>query len=147
MIPVKGSRVKIFFRNGLIEEGFVESWSDEKSVIRSLNSSNLLVIQQTQSDVIAIKIITDQPTIPDQVYQELPELPAYEPDSQLRAMKLSDLHRARIAQEREQARQRLTTFNNSGLNSVEYGRISRISQPPNLDSPKKNRFGNKNGNR
>ena len=58
MIPQKGQYVKLMFRNGAQAEGFVDSWSDAQSVLKSDNGS-LFLVQSTAEDVMAIKIVAD----------------------------------------------------------------------------------------
>lgn len=120
----KGHKVILFFRNGMSYEGFVEYWSDEHSVIRSLKSPNLLIIQNTKADVSAIKIIMEveqdahhqsqpqpqpQPMQAESIRDE-PELKAYEPDTRLRALKLAELKRELIDEEKRLVVESLSTF-------------------------------------
>lgn len=51
MIPNKNSHVKIFFKNNIQVEGYVESWSSNVCVLKSENNS-LLVIQNLTDDVL-----------------------------------------------------------------------------------------------
>jgi len=59
MKPIKGQKVKILFRNGTIESGIIESWSEKDAVIKANDSNNFLIIQNTSQDVMAIKIILE----------------------------------------------------------------------------------------
>lgn len=141
MFPEKGQHIKIFFRNGAVEEGIVHIWGEKQAVLKSMTTDNLLLIQDVEQDVMAIKIIivSQQPQEKPKVYvEEDMELPEPERDINLRAMKLSELHRLRIANEKERARKAMTTFNNKGGN-VTYGIPTRLQQPPDIDSAKKTR--------
>jgi hypothetical protein len=126
MNPEPGQHVKLFFRNGLVEEGRVVSWSDDKSVLKSLASDNLLIIQHTAHDVVAIKVFVyeklaeQEESAPRSVYidKEL-ELPAPERDMTLRALKLAELRKIRAHEERELAREMMTTFKPTGGFSID----------------------------
>ena len=56
MEPQQNDHVKVIFNNGLIEEGIVMNWSAEQAVLRAFSTDNLLLIQNTTRDVLAIKI-------------------------------------------------------------------------------------------
>lgn len=56
MDPLIGQSVKILFNNGTAVEGTVVQWSDDKSVIKSINKESLFVIQKTKQDVLAVII-------------------------------------------------------------------------------------------
>ncbi len=154
-----GKHVKLFFRNGLIEEGVVISWSDRQSVLKSLSSDNLLIIQDTAHDIVAIKVFVyphleqeDAPKDRPSVYvdKEL-ELPEPERDIQVRALKLAELRTLRAHEERENARVMMTTFRNSGNYSLDqmekYGEPTRLQEPPRFNSAKETRSGRQNRNR
>jgi hypothetical protein len=120
--PFEGERVKIYFKNGLVEEGIVEFWSQHKSVLRAISGNNLFIIQNTLQDVLGLKIFRDQPSISD-VHVDTPTLKERIPDENLRAMKLADLHKLRAQEERKRAREKLTTFSieTSASGQVNYG--------------------------
>lgn len=56
MIPEKDQYIRCWFRIGIIMEGFVESWSDNKSVLRTHNKE-IIIIQQTATDIVAVTIL------------------------------------------------------------------------------------------
>lgn len=137
MIPKQGQRVKLIFRNGLVEEGVVVSWSDKTSVLKAFTSDVYLVINNTNQDIIAFKIFQDisQPK-PQQIYDERPlevKGPAAR-DPVLRAKNLAELRVLRGDEEKRRAREHLTTFHNKGsISSVQYGIPTRLKKPPITD--------------
>ena len=157
-----GKHVKLFFKNGLVEEGIIVSWSDKQSVIKALTSDNLLVIQNSSDDIIAIKVFVyplldgenSQPVVPlpqkrEPVYidKEL-ELPGPERNLNVRALKLAELRQLRAHEEQENARKLMTTFTNSGNFSLSqqtehYGIPRRpLQKPPRIHSAEKTRTRN-----
>lgn len=156
--PKENQKVSILFKNGKIEYGIVLYWSDYKSVIKSLNSDNIMIIQQTLQDVMAVKIFIEdiknknndldsvdskhnqkknnknefRPTKnTSSVYidKEL-ELNYYEPDPKLRALGLAELQIEKARQEKEMARKHMFTIDMSRINNGEnkYVFPSRIQQ-------------------
>lgn len=136
MIPARGDRVKLFFRNGLVEEGVVLSWSDTKTVLRSLTSDNLLLVQNTVQDVIAVKLFVQekQPQTAGNVYVDA-DTNIPERDIRLRAMKLAKLRILQGEEERRRAREAMTTFQNHGASNpfANYGIPNRLQKPPRFD--------------
>jgi len=61
MIPQKGQHIRCLLRNNLIIDGIVESWSDAKSVLRSLDDTSVYIIQHSAQDIVVIKIILKEP--------------------------------------------------------------------------------------
>ncbi|NJO18635.1 MAG: hypothetical protein HC877_23780 [Thioploca sp.] len=97
MIPDRNDYIVIMFYDGMVEKGFVESWSDEKSAIYT-EENILLVIQNTKKDVKCYKLIYNTP-------REI------KPKSiALKAKSLTELHLEKIKLEKEEARKKLTTF-------------------------------------
>jgi hypothetical protein len=144
--PEPEQHVKLYFHNGGIEEGVVVSWSDQKSVLRSLTSPNLLIIQDTIRSVLAVKIFLEESfqespkkflatragEAQNQVYvdREL-ELEEPERDLKLRALKLAQLRILRGQEERELARRAMTTFKQSDANVENvYGTITQYRPKP-----------------
>lgn len=146
MNPEPNQHIKIFFRNGLIEEGIVIFWSDAKSVLRAVSGMNLLIIQNTSADVQAVKIFVEEsegrPMPIQEVYID-EELKTSERDPSMRAMKLAELRILRGREERERARKAMTTFDLSkSASGTEYGLPRRLQKPPDFGAIKKNRTRN-----
>lgn len=118
MDPQINQKVKIYFRNGIIEEGIVLSWSSKKSAIKSLSSENILVIQNTEQDVFLLKIIIEEFDIKN-IYEpeEEIEINIKEPE-ELRTKKLVELYKKRSLLEKEKVREAMTTFNSNGAASL-----------------------------
>jgi hypothetical protein len=151
MIPAPGQHIKIFFKNGLIEEGIVDSWSDNSSTLKSLESNNILIVQNCKENIIAIKILVDvvREEVPKEVKQQQPhqtiasetviDLP--NKNYSLRVKKLAELHELKRKQELENVRQHLTTFESKGLQQVTYGHPTRLQKPPeSFNNPRKEAF-------
>ena len=127
-------RVKIVFKNGMVEEGLVVSWSDDTSVIQAFQSVNQLVIPDTKGSVQAVKVYLEPETEPGEpepepgesepVFADLPMEPdRYYQDENERVQNLVEL-RAKAKQiELERARKHMTNFSPSadpGLTSYDY---------------------------
>jgi len=52
-----GQHVKCFFKIGTVIEGIVKSWSKGESELLSLNDNNLMVILNTNEDLMLVKIV------------------------------------------------------------------------------------------
>ena len=120
MIPNKHDTVKILFKNGFVEYGEVLSWGSKEIILSSLKE--VTVIKNTEEIFIykILKVKEQTASPPKEVFVEPPVLESYEPDANLRAKKLVDLHKLRIEAEQENARQKLNSFTNPGLNGTEY---------------------------
>lgn len=70
MNPQKGQYIRCILRNNMIIEGIVESWSNGKSILRSLDGGSISTIQHTSQDVVAFKIILKTPV---QIKKDLEE--------------------------------------------------------------------------
>lgn len=136
-----GQHVKIFFRNNVVEEGIVVSWSDKGAVLKSLSSENKLIIQNTTLDVQAVKIFVEEETKVNNIYID-EELKTNERDPKLRALKLADLRMLRGQAERERLRHAMRTFSIDDVSydsKGRYGLPTRLRQPPNFNTRKKTR--------
>lgn len=144
MIPQPGQHIKIIFRNNMVESGIVVLWSKEKSVLKALNSNNVLVIQKTDEDVMAYKICYEEKNLKPEVKQQKQEVhkPVFIdqelkveeriPNEKLRAMKLVELHGMKAKEEKERVRRLLTSQRNEGLSPVEYGLPKKLQKPPKI---------------
>lgn len=119
-----GQIVKILFRNGSIETGKVIKWTDEKSIIKSLNSNDLLIIQKTLEDVFVIKIINEQKLDKE---PEVIDDPVYITDSTLKTKKLVELHAEKVKLEKEQTKKKLFSLDNTNRTDINYGIPTRIT--------------------
>lgn len=129
MIPTKGNYIKVIFRNAAQAEGYVESWTDKISVIKSEDGLNYFVIQKTEEDVMAIKIMLDSrenkslPKIEehlDIIHRKFQEEYEYPSDDDLRIKNLAQLKIAMIEQERKLAAAKLRDHTFSGIRKANY---------------------------
>ncbi len=130
MDPEKGTFVSVYFKNGILEQGIVESWSDNKSVLKSVSGNSLIIIQKTLEDVMLVKIeIKSKPIeFDDEIKLEEPE-----PNQNLRVMKLAELRRQKIIEDRRLAREQLTTFkasDNTGETAYGIPKLGAVSNSP-----------------
>jgi len=126
MEPKQGDHVKLIFRNGFVEEGIIDFWSAQRAVLRSFSSDNVLIIQNTEQDVLAIKIYRDerqvqspQPSMQVAVDDEL-KPDRYYRDERLRLMNLAELRRLQSLEERKRAREAVRSFTPDGLSQKAY---------------------------
>jgi hypothetical protein len=141
-VKIESKRVKIYFRNGLVEEGIVVSWSETKTVIKAISSDNVLIILNTSQDVIAVKVFSAEVEEKPSVYVDEPiEVEPGIRDHKTRIAKLAELRLMRADMEKERARELMTTFKNHGTTSLmeHYGTPSRLQQPPNFSPRKKSK--------
>jgi hypothetical protein len=127
MNPEKNQYVIIIFKNGLQSEGYVESWSDKKSVLKSIDSLTYFVIQNTDQDVMAFKILLNPSILKPQkqLQEELKEIkssfneevkkPSQNIEDNLRMKNLAQLKQAMIEQEKKIEQAKLREHNFCGL--------------------------------
>lgn len=112
MIPNPGNTVVLFFRNGTFIEGEVISWSDDKTILRSLTGSSTIVINKTVDDVMYLKISSAK-----NEYEKLKNKPRKEEDDirNLAALKveLNEIERAEI-------REKLKDHTSDGMRKINY---------------------------
>lgn len=126
MIPQKGQYVKIVFKNATQMEGFVESWSDQQSILKSTDN-NLLIIFHTSEDILAVKIVLN--FIPPgelhkrliETQQKFDDIKKSPSNDDLRIKKLADLRRELINQEKEIVKQRIHEHHISQISEPQYG--------------------------
>lgn len=56
----KDSLVKIYFKNGTIIEGVVLAWNDKKGLLRSVGSSNRMIVYNPAENVMMVKLILSE---------------------------------------------------------------------------------------
>lgn len=78
MITVdKGKYVKIFLRNGMALEGFVEESTGAQVVLRSINDQSLMIIHRPGEDIMLTKVMSEGP--PVEMPEESPPEPTPDP--------------------------------------------------------------------
>lgn len=130
MNPQKGQQVRCVLRNNLIVDGIVESWSENKSVLRSKDGCSISVIQHTEQDVVIVKILLKEPV---QVKQDLEhqfegewEKPS---EDELRLKNLADLKSMMIAQEKKIIAHKLQEHHIGETKKVAYGQPGFLQMP------------------
>jgi hypothetical protein len=113
MTPVIGQTVAVLFRNGYKVDGIVISWSDNKSVLKSLTGSSTIVIQKTSEDVMLLKISEAK-----EIFEEIKDKPIKQETD---IKKLADLKIELNELEREEIKEKLSEHKPSGLREVVYG--------------------------
>lgn len=123
----KGQYVKIVFKNSTQLEGIVESWSDQQSVIKSINGDSLMVIFNTSADVMAVKIILNF-IKPGELHsrlmktaQEFEDVKQSPSTNEFRLQKLADLRKMLIEQEKQIINQQIREHTPSQTTKVKYG--------------------------
>jgi hypothetical protein len=122
MNPQKGQQVRCVLRNNLIIDGVVESWTDNKSVLRAKDGSSVSVIQHTDQDVVIVKILLKESSqgtheLENQFEKEL-EKPS---DDNLRLKNLADLKCMMIEQEKKIIANKLREHHIGEVKKVTYG--------------------------
>lgn len=126
MIPQPGNIIICFFRNGIKLDGTVISWSDQKSVLKSLVGSSTIVIQKTLDDIIYYKFNdakNEYEILKDKPHKNEDDIKAI---AQLK-IELNDLERSEI-------KEKLTTHNIGDIKQTNYG-IPNIKVPISQQHP------------
>jgi tetrahydromethanopterin S-methyltransferase subunit A len=113
MTPGIGQTVAVLFRNGYKVDGTVISWSENKSILKSLTGASIIVIQKTLEDVMLVKINSAQ-----EIFEELKEKPIKE-EADIKT--LAQMKIALNELEREEIKEKLSEHKSSGLREVSYG--------------------------
>lgn len=128
MFPKKGDRIKLIFRNGLIEEGIVLEFSNENSAVKSIHDDSILIILNTIQDVQAVKIIKSSIEVKDNKNLDFGEL-SFKERQELKNKSILELKKEKIKTEKEDARK--TIFSGeSYLKNVEYAIPSQVNKKP-----------------
>lgn len=113
MIPECGQTISVVFRNGIQIDGEVVSWSDNKSVLKSLTGSSTLVINKTLDDILYYKFADARTK-----FQELKDKPNKTQDD------IKDLGSLKIELnelERLEIKEKLNSHTNNNAKEVSYG--------------------------
>jgi NurA-like 5'-3' nuclease len=129
MNPQKGDEVKLLFRNNLEIEGVVQTWSNEKSIIKCANNDNFYIIQKTAEDIVVV-LVVKTPT-PEKIKEELqtdfeqtynqPSNENLQPED-LRIQNLASLRKLLIKQDKKIVEDKLKTHSSTPFSyGVKYG--------------------------
>lgn len=130
MNPQKGQQVKCVLRNNLIIDGIVESWTDNKSVLRAKDGSSVSVIQHTDQDVVIVKILFKEPVQMKQDLEAQFEQEWEKPsEDELRLKNLADLKSMMIEQEKKIVANKLREHHIEEVKKVTYGQPGFLQMP------------------
>jgi hypothetical protein len=123
MIPQIGQHIRCLLRNNLIIDGIVESWSDAKSVLRSLDNSSVSIIQHSSQDIVVIKIILKEPEkLKSDLSSQFEEEYAKPSNDQLRLKNMAELKTLLNEQEKKIIAEKLKEHHvNDDVKKVTYG--------------------------
>ncbi len=128
MIPQKGQHVRCVLSNNLIIEGIVDSWEDEKSVLKSLDGESVSIIQNTSRDVVLVKIIlkeykkpAERIVIKNELEKKFDEEKKKPIQDDLRLKNLAELKVLMIEQEKKIISEKLKDHHISDIKKASYG--------------------------
>ncbi len=104
MTPQKGQHVQCLHRLGGTVEGTVEEWSEDQSILKSMDGRSLLIIPQTSEDIRLIKIIFLEPSMPEiqnSVKAKLEDAQQLTGDPEIDGSNLKQLRRLVIEQDKK----------------------------------------------
>lgn len=121
MIPQKGQHVKCVLRNNLIIEGIVESWSDDQSILKSLDDASLSIILHTAQDILLIKIILKNSSeIKNELQVKFEEAYSQPSDDKLRLKNMVELKKLLTEQERRIVSEKIKDHHISNVKETKY---------------------------
>lgn len=122
MTPVKGQKVQIRFNNGVFFDAIVDNWSDQKSVVRTIDGGDTVIIQKTLQDVMLVKIFNQSAPViePNNMNEEFENLKE-QPKNENNLKRMAELKDTLNKLEREEVLKKATSFTPSGLRQVTYG--------------------------
>jgi hypothetical protein len=140
MNDLRGKLVKLFFKNGMVVEGRVRSWSPTISVLGVDNplAPGYLIIHETMQNVMMVRVLEVTATKPSPVsWQEPladgpPQLPPgqAEADPVMRARKLAEIRKRQIQEHKTQLSERLQRGTVAGASTTEvnyeYPNLSKL---------------------
>ena len=107
----KGQFVQVRFNNGIFFDGFVQEWTDQKSVLKLADSDDIVIIQKTLQDVLLVKLIAQDPVKKKEHHQQvscdletLKEQPKTDPNLQRMAELKDELNKLEREEILQQAR-------------------------------------------
>jgi hypothetical protein len=127
MKPQIGQYVQVMLQYGYVIEGYVENWTDEQSVLRSISNKSLVIIPHTSSDIVAIKIMQETPQLKEEnsntqeLENQIEEVKKLPSQDETRLLKLAELRKQLAEQDRKIISDKLKDHNISGTQKVQYG--------------------------
>jgi hypothetical protein len=130
MIPQKGQHIRCLLRNNLIIDGIVESWSDAKSVLRSLDDASVSIIQHSAQDIVVIKIILREPEkVKGDLSAQFTEQLAKPSDDEFRLKNMAELKTLLNEQEKKIIAEKLKDHHVGDVKKVAYGQPGFFKKP------------------
>lgn len=103
--PTKGQRVQCLIKGGGTVEGIVESWSDQQSILHSLDGRHLFIIAHTEEDIVLTSIALSEPKpepeLKENIRDQLHKVQQSVGDPELEQANVDDLKQMLIRQERK----------------------------------------------
>jgi hypothetical protein len=124
MIPQKGQHVQCLHRLGGTVEGIVEKWSEEESILRTLDGKHILLIPKTAEDIRLIKISLPEKTVPEiknAIKEKLNEVQQPTGDPEADAFNLKELRKMVIEQEKKIIADKIKEHHIGDVKKVTYG--------------------------
>lgn len=121
MTPQKNQHVKCALRNNLVIEGIVESWSDDQSILKSLDDASIFIILHTTQDVLLVKIILKNSSeIKNDLQTKFEEAYSQSSDDELRLKNMVELKKLLTEQERRIISEKLKTHHINNIKETKY---------------------------
>ena len=125
----KDQYVKCLLNHGVMVEGFVEIWSDQKAILKNSNKETI-IINNTERDIICIKICHNYKTLPEGIEKEFQQvLDSPTENLDLKNKKLAELKIMMNRQKKEEIANKLKDHHINEVKEVKYG-IPRFSKKP-----------------
>lgn len=130
MTPQKGQHIKCILRNNLVVEGIVEFWSDDKSILRSLDGANISIIQHSAQDIVVIKIILKESSqIKNELETKFDEVYQQPSEDTLRLKNMAELKILMIEQEKKIIAEKIKDHHIGEVKKVNYGQPKFFKKP------------------
>ena len=137
-----GLYVKLIFRNGTQAEGIVESWSDDISILVSVDNLSKFVVLHTSEDLLGVKVCLEEPEALEEAetsfqetvehFKEMYDAPSADDSSEPdlnRVHNLAQLKMLMNEQEKKIVAGKLKEHTVSEVRSSQYGIPSFIKKP------------------
>lgn len=130
MIPQKGNHIKCLMRNNSVLEGIVELWSNEQSILRSLDNLSLSIIQNPAQDIVVIKIVLKTPIqMKNDLELKFDEEYNKTSNDDLRLKNLVDLKNLLNTQEKKIVAEKLKDHHIGEVKKINYGQPGFLPKP------------------
>lgn len=115
----KDTHVKLLFKNGVWVEGIVQSWSDNESILKTSDNSEIIILSPKENLMLIKKMQKKNPKLIKEQFEKLAESPS---DDISRITKMADLKVMLNQAEKEIILEKSRSHTVSGdVRNVEYG--------------------------